>query len=237
MTGDLIAVESKPAVGPKLAKRVVLRPVGLLCVAYLIVVALTALIAPIALPGVGHEQAGDLLHIDAGPSSAHLLGTDSLGRDELDRLLVGTRITMIAVLEAVGVCLSISLPLGVVAGFLGGRTDRAMGWIIDLMLALPGLILVLVVISIYPNSTAAAMTTLGILMAPSVTRVIRSAVLPVRQELYVDAARVSGLRAPYIIVRHILPRIAGPIIIQTALVAAGALLAQTGLLPHPVGAR
>jgi peptide/nickel transport system permease protein len=136
---------------------------------------------------------------------------------------------MIGVAEAVFVSLALSLPIGLVAGYVGGWFDRAVSWWTDLMFALPGLAIILVVLSVFPQSMLAAMVTLGVLSAPGTARVIRSVTLPVREELYIAAAQVSGLTRPYIIARHVMPRIVGQVIVLTSLFAAGALLAQGGL--------
>jgi peptide/nickel transport system permease protein len=205
------------------------RPLAIVCVSYLVLVLLVAIFAPIILPDVVDQQAGDLLNTLDGPSREHPLGTDSLGRDVLDRLLVGTRVTMIGVLEAVIATLLIALPLGLAAGYFGGAFDRTAGWVSDVAFSLPGIAIVLVVLSVFPGSMLAGMVALGFLVSPALARIVRSATLPIRQELYIDAARVAGLSHPYIIARHVLPRIAGPVIIMTSLFAATALLAQTGL--------
>jgi peptide/nickel transport system permease protein len=233
-TPGAVELLSEPAVAqadetPRFARRLLRRPIAVICLAYLAVIALVAVIAPLAMPWVAHEQAGDLLNVRRGPSWSHLLGTDSLGRDELERVLVGARITMIAVVEAIAVAFAISVPIGVISGYFGGMVDRIVGWLVDLTLALPGLIIVLVVITVLPNNTLAAMATLGVLASPGLIRIIRSAVLPVREELYVAAARVSGLSRLYIMRRHVLPRIAGPIIVQASLFSAGAILVQVAL--------
>ena len=100
---------------------------------------------------------------------------------------------------------------------------------VDLLLSVPGIIVVLAVLTVFGTSMTAAMVTFGVLGSAGVIRVIRSAVLSVREELYVAAARVSGVSEPRIVVRHVLPRIAGPVIVQASLFAAIALAIQTGL--------
>jgi peptide/nickel transport system permease protein len=214
---------------PRFWRRLLRRPAALVCLLFVAALVVIAIVAPIAMPWVMHEQAGDVLNVHQGPTWAHVLGTDTLGRDELERLLVGTRVTLLAAFEAVAVAFGLAIPLGILAGYLGGRFDRAVGWLVDLSLALPGLIIVIVVVSVFKNSTLAAMVTLGILASPGMIRVIRSAVLPVREELYVAAARVTGLKPGYIMRRHILPRITGPILVQASLFAGVAVLAQAGL--------
>jgi peptide/nickel transport system ATP-binding protein/peptide/nickel transport system permease protein len=218
-----------PTEAPRFLGRLLRRPVALVCIAYLLALILVALIAPVALPSTAHEHAGDLLATKQGPSWNHLLGTDTLGRDVLDRLLVGTRVTLIGVAEALAVVLALGLPTGIAAGYLGGWVDRAVGWLADLTFSMPAIVIIIVVLSVFPGSMAAAMVTLGVLAAPALMRIVRSATLPVREELYVAAARVAGLSRSYIMGRHILPRIVGPVIVQTSLLAAAALLTQTGL--------
>jgi peptide/nickel transport system permease protein len=220
---------TRAAESPRLLRRLLHRPLAIACLGYLVVVVAVAIVAPIALPHVAHEQAGDLLAVQQGPSWDHPLGTDSLGRDILNRLLVGTRVTMVGVAEALAFALALGVPLGLASGYLGGRFDRGVGWMADLAFSMPGIAIVLVVLSVFPESMLAGMVTLGILAAPAIARIVRSATLPVREELYIAAARVSGLTQPYIIVRHVLPRIAGAVIVLASLFAAAALLAQTGL--------
>jgi peptide/nickel transport system permease protein len=136
---------------------------------------------------------------------------------------------MLGVAEALLVVLVIAIPLGLAAGYHGGWFDRSTGWLTDLTFSMPGIAIVLVVLSVFRHSMLAAMITLGVLGAPALARIIRSAALPVREELYITAAQASGLSSSYIISRHVLPRVAGPIIVLMSLYAAAALLAQTGL--------
>ncbi|MDX3112175.1 dipeptide/oligopeptide/nickel ABC transporter permease/ATP-binding protein [Streptomyces scabiei] len=205
------------------------RPLAIVCLAYLAILVVIAVAAPMLMPHVGTDRAGDLGIALHGPSAAHPLGVDSLGRDVLQRLLVGTRVTLVGVVQAMAVVLALGVPIGLVAGYVGGKADRAIIWLADLVLSLPAIILVIVVLSVFPQSVAAAMVTLGVLAAPGLVRVVRAATLPVREQLYVAAARVSGMSRTYIITRHVLPRIMGPIVVQASLLAATALLVQTGL--------
>ena len=214
---------------PRFLRRLLRRKLAIVCLGYLAAVVLVAVIAPFVLPGITSQQAGNLLEVRQGPSWQHLLGTDTLGRDVLDRLLVGTRVTMIGVGEALVVALVLGVPLGLVAGYFGGWLDRAVSTVVDIAYSIPGIIVVLVVLSVYSQSMLAGMTMLGVLASPDLIRIVRSAVFPVRQELYIAAARVSGLSRPYIITRHVVPRVSGVIIVQASLLAAAALLVQSGL--------
>ncbi|HEV8461058.1 MAG TPA: dipeptide/oligopeptide/nickel ABC transporter permease/ATP-binding protein [Gaiellaceae bacterium] len=210
-------------------RRLARKPLAVVCLAYLAVLIAVAILAPIALPHVATEHAGDLLHTNEGPSWAHPLGTDTLGRDVLDRLLVGTRVTLIGIGEALVVILALGLPLGLVAGYFGGKTDTAVSWLADLTFSIPAIVLVLVVLAVFPESMAAAMIAFGVLAAPALMRVVRISSLAVREQPYVAAARVGGLSHRLIMTRHVGPRIVGPVIVQASLLAAVALLLQAGL--------
>ena len=227
MSAVIAATTLRPSASSGFLRRAAKKPLGVISVAYLLAVTLACVLAPLVAPYGPQTQ--DLLHADAGPSAAHLLGTDELGRDVLSRLLYGGQITLFGVVECVAVLLMISVPVGLVAGYVGGALDRAVNAIVDIMLALPGIIIVLAVLSVFGSNMTVAMVTFGILGSAGVIRVVRSATLSVRQELYIAAARVSGVSEPRIIFRHVLPRIAGPVIVQASLWSAFALGVQTGL--------
>jgi oligopeptide/dipeptide ABC transporter ATP-binding protein len=194
---------------------------------YLVALAAAALIVP-RLMAVDPE-AQDLSHALSGPSAAHWLGTDRLGRDVLVRLLVGTPGTLADIVEAVVVFTVLGVGLGVLAGFLGRWTDRTISRFGDLVLALPGIIVLLMVLAVFPGNDFAAMIALGVLSCPILLRVVRAVTISTRNELFVRAARLSGLTTAQLIRRHILPWLAGPISVQVSLFAAAAVLAQAGL--------
>src|SRR5262249_3125157 len=124
---------------------------------------------------------------------------------------------------------ALAIPLGLAAGYLGGRVDGVVAWVTDLSFSLPSLIIILVVAALFSGSLLAAMVTFGVLAAPGLARAIRAATLPVREELYIAAARVSGLSRRYIIARHVLPRVGGIVIVQSFLLAAGSVGITAGL--------
>ena len=222
----IAARPSAPASGGFL-RRAARKPLGVISAAYLLLLTLACVLAPVIAPY--QPLAQDLSHVEAGPSPAHLLGTDELGRDVLSRLLYGGQVTLLGVVECVAVLLIISLPAGLAAGYLGGWVDRVTSTVVDLMLSVPTLVVALAVLAVFGSSMTAAMITIGVLGSAGVIRVVRSAVLSVREELYVAAARTSGVTELRIVGRHVLPRIAGPVIVQTSLFAAVALALQTGL--------
>jgi peptide/nickel transport system permease protein len=218
-----------PATAPSLTRQLLRRPLLLTCVIYIGLVIGVAIFAPIFMPWVLHQQAGNLAETLQGPSLSHPLGTDSLGRDVLEQLLVGTRVTMAGVLECCVVALAIGVPMGLIAGYAGGWIDRTVGWVTDLTFSMPAIAIILVVLSVFGQNELAGMVTLGVLSAPWIARVVRAVTLPVKEEAYIAAAHVSGLSRSYIVARHVFPRVLGAVIVQTSLLAAAALLAQTGL--------
>lgn len=224
-----VAVVERSGANPGFGKRLLKRPVAIASLAFLLLVAIVAVIAPSLFPGIASQQAGDLLQANQPPSGQFPLGTDIVGRDVLARLLVGTQETVVGILEAVLVIVFLGVPLGVVAGYFGGWTDRVVTWFSDLTFSIPSIAIVIVVLSVFPGSMLAGMVTFGVLAAPGLARVVRAVTLSARQELYVEAARVAGLPPGYIILRHILPRVKGVIIVQVSLLAGVALIVQSGL--------
>ncbi len=203
------------------------RPVGVLAAGYLALIVLASIGASWWAPTDPESQ--DLLHVKAGPSSAHWLGTDRLGRDVLSRLMFGGRVTLLAVVGAVVVFAVLGIVLGLLAGYLGGWPDRVISRFADLLLALPGIIVLLMVLSVFPGNDAASMAALAVISCPVLLRVVRGLTLSLRQELYVKAARLAGLTGPRIMIGHILPRLIGPIIVQLSLFSATAVLVQAAL--------
>jgi peptide/nickel transport system permease protein len=202
-------------------------PLASLAAVYLAALALAAAAAGIVAPDDPQQQ--DLSRVLAGPSGPHWLGTDRLGRDVLSRLLFGARVTLLDVAVATAVFLALGVPLGVLAGYRRGWLDRIVVRFADLLLAVPGIVVLLMVVAVFPGEDIATMTALGVIGCPGLLRIARGSTLAVRGELYVKAAQLSGLGTPAVLRRHVLPRIAGPIIVQTSLFCATALLAESGL--------
>ncbi|MFD4323602.1 dipeptide/oligopeptide/nickel ABC transporter permease/ATP-binding protein [Nocardioides sp. NPDC058538] len=203
------------------------RPLAALSVAYLVVLAVCALLAPWFAPYDPHAQ--DVVNALQGPSGEHWLGTDTLGRDVLSRMLYGIAPTFGGAVEALLVFLVLGVPLGVLAGYLAGRTDAVVNRIAEFVLSIPPIIVVLVVLVVFEGSTTAAMLCLGLLSAPGLVRVVRAAAAAVREELFVTAARVSGVPAFTIMASHILRRVRGPILVQGSLFLGIALAFQAAL--------
>ena len=229
MTAAISETTTTPAAGTRSSfiRGLLRRPVAVAAMAFLALLILACAAAPLVAPYQPGAQ--DLGNILSGPSPHHLLGTDTLGRDVLTRLLYGGRRSLLSVAEGLGVVLALGLPLGLAAGYTGGGTDRALSRGAELVMAIPPIIFILVVLAVVPGNENAAMLVFGLLGAPAMLRVVRGAALKVREEPYITAARLSGLSHLRVVRRHVLPRISGPVIVQASLFAAYALLFETGL--------
>ncbi|MFF9078625.1 dipeptide/oligopeptide/nickel ABC transporter permease/ATP-binding protein [Streptomyces rubiginosohelvolus] len=208
-------------------RRLLRNPLGAASAAVLLLLVVAVLLAPLLAP-----QAPDVSSLGdafAGPDAAHPLGMDSAGRDILSRILYGGRNTLGGALIALAVALVLGVPSGLYAGYYGGRFDSVAGWGVNLVMALPAMVVLLASRAILGPNVWVLMIVLGVLASPSFFRLVRGIVAGVRKELYVDAARVSGLSDTRIVVRHILIVVRGPVIIQVALVAGVAIGLQAGL--------
>jgi len=202
-------------------------PLGAIGVIIIFIAVIGAALAPVLAPA--GPAAAELSNTFAGPGGAHLLGTDSVGRDTFGRLLWAGQLTLLSALLCAVVAIAIGLPAGLIAGFYGGPFDGVSSWSANALMSLPAIIVLLSVRSAVGPSVWITMIVFGILLSPGYYRLTRTAVQSVRNELYVDAARVSGLSDARIIARHIMSVVRAPIIIQTALIAGVAIAIQSGL--------
>lgn len=208
-------------------KRLFKNPLGIVAMAILLVLALMAMFADVLAPF--DENFANISKTLASPDSVNILGTDSSGRDVWSRLLYGAQLTLLSALLCAAVAIAIGLPAGLVAGYYAGKFEAVSNWIVGILMSLPGLIVLLTIRAAFGPSVWIAMIAFGVLISPSYFRLTRSAVQSVRKELYVDAARVSGLSDLRIITRHIFSVVRAPIIIQTAAIAGVAIAIQSGL--------
>jgi peptide/nickel transport system permease protein len=227
LTPNVVMEVPRPLSQPGALRRLLRRPTAIAALIFLVALVLASVAAPLIAPY--DPRAQDLLRVLTGPSWHNLLGTDTLGRDVLSRILWGGRRSLLSVAEGVVVVLALGVPFGLVAGYFGGWVDRGLARLADVLLAVPAIILILVVLAVVPNNEDVAMVAFGVLGTPVLLRVTRAATLRVREDLYVAAARVSGLTHARIIVRHIFPRVLGPIVVQGSLFAAYALVFETGI--------
>jgi len=182
----------------------------------------TALLAPLLAPYDPIElNAQDYLQ---SPRAEHLFGTDQYGRDIFSRVIFGTRISLFIGLISVGIALIVGVLIGLVAGYYGGLLDSFLMRLIDVMLAFPGILLALAIVSILGPSLVNLMVAVGISSIPTYARLTRGSVLATRGELYVEAARVIGVPNRLILSRHILPNVVAPIIVAATLGVGAAIL-------------
>lgn len=163
------------------------------------------------------------------PSSAHWLGTDDLGRDVLSRLIYGCRIAVIAAVEATSIAVILGVPLGLFIGYRGGWWDWITMRLVEAVVSIPGIMVAIVIIALLGPGLHRAMIALGILFSTSFLRLARGVVLAEREEVYVRSARVTGASDGRILLRHIFPNIAPPLVVQVTLTVGAVLLSEAGL--------
>ena len=163
------------------------------------------------------------------PSSAHLLGTDNMGRDILSRIFYGARSSLRVSLISVAIATVAGVLLGVAAGYFGKVVDAIISRILEIMFAFPEVLLALLIMSILGASLNNIIIAIGIVYTPIFARITRGAVLSVKDSLYVEAARSIGVKDAAIIVRHILPNILSPVLVQVTLSLAFAILSEAAL--------
>jgi peptide/nickel transport system permease protein len=210
-----------------LLRSVLTNPLGLIATILLIIIIGAAIFAPQIAPFAANEL--QIFKINAPPGDGYLLGGDGSGRDIFSRLVYGARNTLIGALIAISVAAFVGVTAGLFAGYFGGRREIVMSWVSDGLMALPSLIVLLAFYRSVGSSIQVSMVIFGIMLAPGFYRLTRNLVNGVKNELYVDAARVSGLTDMRIIARHILLVIRAPVIIQVSIVAGVSIVIQAGL--------
>jgi peptide/nickel transport system permease protein len=189
-------------------------------------------IAWIAFPGLFTSQdplTGNLADRLQAPSGAHLFGTDELGRDVFARVVYGSRVSVASAALAVLLGLAAGGPVGLVAGFAGGWTDDVLMRVMDLMLAIPGILLSMAVITAWGEGTVKVAFAVGLSSVATIARTMRSEVVRVRIADYVDAARAGGVRWHVILARHVLPNSWRPVLVLATLQFGYAILAVASL--------
>lgn len=204
------------------------KPIGAVCLLYLMLVLAVAAFAPWIAPW--DPRYSDLAATNAPPlTPGHLLGGDSAGLDILSRLIWGSRQSVMAVLLILGVSVTVGVSTGLIAGFYRGRFETVSSFISDVIMSLPGVVLLIALYARTGPNIAAAMSVFGIIVAPTYFRLVRAIVHGVRNELYVDAARVVGLSDFRIVGRHILWAVRAPVIIQSSFIMAAGIGIEAGV--------
>ena len=182
-----------------------------------------ATIAPGLLSGLS-PNAQDLSASLQFPSAEHLLGTDKLGRDVWTRIVYGAQPTLLGALVVVIISGVIGVPLGLVAGYYGGRLDAAIMRVLDALLAFPALLLAILVVATFGRGLGTVVVALGVIYVPAMARLIRSVTLVQRSLAYVDAGRALGFSDARILFRHILPNLVAAVVVQSTIDLAFAIL-------------
>ncbi len=167
--------------------------------------------------------------IRQAPSAEYWLGTDEIGRDVLSRIIWGTQASLLAGLVSVSISLLLGVPIGLLAGFLGGAVDGLISRITDAFLACPFLILAITLAAFLGPSLTNAMIAIGVSATPIFVRLTRAQVINVKVEDYIEAARAVGNPPLRIALRHVLPNILAPLIVQATLAIAAAVIAEASL--------
>lgn len=213
---------------PSLARRFLKNPTGVTAFSVFALIVLVCVLAPL-FTKYDPQKSSMMDSLLPVRSPGHLLGTDSVGRDVLARLLYGGRLSILASFVAVTVAASVGVPVGLVAGYYRGKVDAVASWLTNVLMSLPNMIVLLIIISIVGTKTYLAMAVFGFMMSPSVFRLTRSQASAVREELYVDAARVAGIKDARIIRKHILPVVIQPSIIQLSMLLGVGIMVQAGI--------
>jgi len=208
-------------------RHLVRRP-GLVVAVVWLVAVLVAAVAPSVLAS-GDPLAGVPADKLTGPSGQHWFGTDQLGRDLYTRVVHGTGTTLHAALLAIAIGLVVGSVLGLLAGFVGGAVDAVLMRFADVLLAIPGLLLSLAVVTALGFGTVNVAIAVGTTSVASVSRILRSEVLRVRTSAYVEAARAGGSRWWRVLLVHVLPNSVGPVLVLAALELGTAILAVSSL--------
>jgi oligopeptide transport system permease protein len=197
---------------------------GLFVILFMVVI---ALLTPWIAPYSYEEQNLDLGA--SAPSAAHWLGTDTLGRDQLTRVMYGSRISLMVGFIATAVALTIGVLWGAIAGFVGGRVDAVMMRIVDALYALPFTIFIILLTVIFGSSMLLLFLAIGAVEWLTMARIVRGQVLTIKRQEFVEAAISMGLSPWRIITRHLVPNVLGPVIVYTTLTIPSVILLESFL--------
>lgn len=194
---------------------------------FIVILIFVALFADVLAPYTMTQQ--NLANALAKPSLQHWMGTDDLGRDVFSRILFGARISLTIGLSAVLIALSIGGILGLIAGYFGGKFDSLIMRLADVLLSIPSILLAIAIVASFGASLTNLILAIGVSSIPVYARIVRSAVLSIREKQFLEASSALGVSDFKIIVRHIIPNILSPVIVQATMGVASAILSAAGL--------
>jgi ABC-type dipeptide/oligopeptide/nickel transport system permease subunit len=231
MTATLAAAGAEPApeefaTSRGLIARFRRNPGGMVGLVWIVIVVVVTIFATTLEPFKPSDLGTLFNH---GPTGHNLLGTDSIGRDILSRLIASAPNELHICAYVMVISVSFALPIGLVAGFFGGRRDGVLMRIMDAVFALPPLMLAAAVAALLGPSVTHVAVAIAIPFIPGFARLVRAQVLAVREELYIEASRSVGVTDRRLVVRHVLPNVISPLIVQVALGLGYAMLAEAGL--------
>ena len=228
----VVGVTAEPSgkrFGNQFLRRLLGQPSTLIAFGWLAVVVICAIFASWLAPFDPLENNFDPAAMLQGPSAEHWLGTDDNGRDVLSRMIFGARIALLVGIGSVLIAMLIGVPIGLLLGYRGGWWDRLGTRFVDILDALPGLLVAIAVIAILGRGLGALMLAIGLVFAMNFARMSRAITLAERSKLYIDAAKVSGIGEFVIVFRQILPNLVGPLVIQGAILTGSAIIIESML--------
>ena len=220
----------------RFARRFLHNKVAMAGAIFVAILVLVAIFAPWVAPYDPNVATGGLRSAFLPPSRDHWLGTDGTGLDQFSRVVFGTRLALLAGLEAVFVSLVIGLPIGLLIGYFGGWTDRVSMRVVEAIVAVPTTMMAMAIIAATGPGIQKAMFAVGFVYAMAIIRLARAEVMGARAEVYVDGARAAGASNKRIMWRHILPNVAPALIVQSTLLLAASVLIEAGLSLLGLGA-
>ncbi|KRE65572.1 ABC transporter [Arthrobacter sp. Soil761] len=215
-------------------RRLLRDPQAVITTVLLFLVLLVGLLAPFIAQHGPNESSLNAVNADIG-APGYILGGDQSGRDIFSRLLYSIQTAAISAAIGTAMACTVGLAFGLVGGYFGGRLRTAIEWVFNLIMTFPGLLLLIVLMPLTKGDFRITMLIFGVLLSPSIYRIVRNVTAGVKNELYVDAARVSGLSTVRILGRHVMPVVRGPIIISGAFLMGAAINLQSGLAFLGVG--
>ncbi len=226
-SNDKVALTKKRSQWAEVWRRLKKNKLAMVGLAIIILLILTAIFANVIAPHSPTEQ--NLRNRNVSPNRDNWLGTDDLGRDIFTRIIYGARVSLAVGFLAISLSVIIGGTIGALAGFYGGLIDNVAMRTMDILLAIPSILLAIAIVSAFGGGLVNLMIAVGISYIPVFARIVKAAVISIKEQEFIEAARAIGANDVRIILKHILPNSMAPIIVQGTLGVAGAILSAAGL--------